>query len=255
MSKIKIIRSWWGNDKDKFLEIPNVPLFIHEVVYVWGKDNYKILSKRGYTCYLMEDDEFDNDTVYGKKLQVLDKALKHWREVLMLDWDCHILKPLDSKFDAMLRLKETQVPLYIHHKKPKEKLLEAIPKDHPSNIKLISKFLDLVELEIPKYNWPWDEGLVIPNFGCVYSSNINLGSDLIKIAKDNNIKGLVEEFAMWKYANCSMEEYIEKFLPNYVLGVSNQKLEYTNHTICKLQRKFNEYITNKINYKPYLEHV
>ena len=38
----------------------------------------------------MGDDNFSGSNVYGKKLQALDIALKHWGEVLMLDWDCFI---------------------------------------------------------------------------------------------------------------------------------------------------------------------
>ena len=36
----------------------------------------------------MEEDEFNGKSIYGKKLTVLNKALKEWGEVLMLDWDC-----------------------------------------------------------------------------------------------------------------------------------------------------------------------
>ena len=109
--------------------------------------------------------------------------------------------------------------------------------------------------EVPKYHWKFEDSFIIPNFGCVYSRDKNYGNDLIKIAKKYNIKGLVEELSMWKYANCSLKEYIKQFQPNYVLGVSDSKLIEQKNTIQIIQRQFNNYLKTQINYKPYLEHV
>ena len=50
MSNIKIIRTWWGNDSDKWADIPKVPLYPNEVVYVWGDKNKEKLEARGYVC-------------------------------------------------------------------------------------------------------------------------------------------------------------------------------------------------------------
>ena len=259
-SKIKIVRTWWGDYEDKWADVPKIPLYDNEIVYVWGDENKEKLEKRGYVCISMGDDDFSGSNVYGKKLQALDIALKHWGEVLMLDWDCFILKPLDDEFYKLLQSKKTQVPLYAHYKEPMFALLEAIPDDHPilqtdeSYFHLIDN-LSTLENQIQHYHWKWDEALVIPNFGCVYSRDKNFGADLIKIAQENDIKGLVEEFAMWKYANCSMEEYIKRFHPDYVLGVSDDKLKSKEYTIQKIQLFFNNYIKEKINYKHYLDHV
>ena len=259
-SNIKIIRTWWGFYEDKWADVPKVPLYDNEVVYVWGEKNKEKLEERGYACIAMGDNDFSGSNVYGKKLQALDIALKHWGEVLMLDWDCFILKPLDDEFVKLLRSKPIQVPLYAHYKEPMYALLEAIPDNHPilqtdeSYFHLIDN-LSTLESQIQHYHWKWDEALVIPNFGCVYSRDKNFGADLIKIAKENNIKGLVEEFAMWKYANCNMKEYIKRFHPDYVLGVSDDKVKSRDYTIQEIQLFFNNYIKEKINYKPYLEHV
>ena len=168
--------------------------------------------------------------------------------------------PLDEEFYNLLKEKETQVPLYAHYKEPMFALLEAIPDDHPilqtdeTYFELIDQ-LSTLENQIQHYHWKWDDALVIPNFGCVYSRDENFGADLIKIAKENNIKGLVEEFAMWKYANCSMEEYIKRFHPSYVLGVSDDKVKDRDSTIQEIQLFFNDYIKEKINFKHYLDHV
>ena len=265
MSKLKIIRAWWGNFEDKWKDVPKIPLYPeYEIVYVWGKEHYNEFVSRGYECVYMEEEGIFNNwwEVYGKKLLVLDKALEQWDEVLLLDWDCYILRPLDKTFFKFLELKPIQVPLYSHYKTPKKALLEAIPQNHPLRQKeesynYLIQNLDLIESHIQHYHWKWDDGLVIPNFGCVYSRNKNLGKDLIKISQENNIQGLVEEFAMWKYANCTLEEYISKYLPNYVLGVSDLKLKdkRLNLNIHNIQRKFNEFLKTQINYKIFLEHV
>ena len=170
------------------------------------------------------------------------------------------VKNADKDFYNLLRQKETQIPLYAHYKEPMFALLEAIPDNHPilhydeTYFSLIDD-LSTLESQIQHYHWVWQDALIIPNFGCVYSRDINLGKDLLKIVKENDIKGLVEEFAMWKYANCSQEEYIKEYQPDYILGVSDEELKYQNYTISLTQKRFNEYIKNKINYKPYLEHV
>jgi hypothetical protein len=52
-----------------------------------------------------------------------------------------------------------------------------------------------------------------------------------------------------------MEEYIENFLPTYVLGVSEIKIVRQQFDIEIIQQEFNNYIKSEINYKPYLEHV
>lgn len=262
MSNIKIIRSWWGNNQELMQkDIPKIPLYDNEVVYVWGDKNKEELESRGYTCISMSSQEFKGGNIFGRKLIVLDLALKHWGEVLMLDWDCFILKPLDEDFYNLLKQKETQIPLYAHYKEPMAALLDAIPENHPilqndeSYYYLIDN-LSTLENQIQHYHWKWGDGLVIPNFGCVYSRDKNFGADLLKITRENDIKGLVEEFAMWKYANCTMEEYIEKYHPDYVLGVSYERLKPDDtKDINKIQTEFNDYIKNNINYKPYLEHV
>lgn len=274
MSNIKIIRTWWGNDPHKWVEVPRLPLYDNEIVYVWGNKNQEILEERGFACIAMEDNDFSGSNVYGKKLQALDIALKHWGEVLLLDWDCWLLKPLDETFYSYLKEKPIQIPLYAHYKEPKVALLNDIPNDHPilKDKKYYSDIVDMLstlEDQIQLYHWKWKDGLVIPNFGCVYSRDVNLGADLIEIAKKNNIKSLVEEFAMWKYANCSMEDYISKYHPKYTLGVSDKKLikpKYFNsngavkfeerfNNIKIVQSKFNNYIKQQLKMNLYYEHL
>ena len=201
----------------------------------------------------MKDDDYDLDNIYGKKLLVLDKALQDWGEVLMLDWDCYILKPLDKHFYNSLQSKPIQIPLYAHHKDSKRSLIETIPTDHPlNNIKEYSEHIyttiDNLDKELPKYSWEWNDGLIIPNFGCVYSRDINFGKELIKIGGPKTYDG-IELVGKDSIGNIDAELY------NYVLGVSEIKIVRQQFDIEIIQQEFNNYIKSEINYKPYLEHV
>ena len=60
---------------------------------------------------------------------------------------------------------------------------------------------------------------------------------------------------MWKYANCTLEKYIEQYHPDYVLGVSDDRLKDQEYNISIVQKEFNKEIKNKINLKQYFNHV
>ena len=60
---------------------------------------------------------------------------------------------------------------------------------------------------------------------------------------------------MWKYANCSMEEYINKYHPNYVLGVSDKIILEQKYNIQIIQSKLNEYLKTKLKLNLYYEHL
>ena len=247
---MKIIRVLWGNKINN--EIPKIPLLKNEVVYVWGKENNKMLLERGYETRLLDVSIFEDEyNHFGKKLYALNEALKEFNEVLLLDWDCYLLKPLDEHFYNSLKEKPIQIPLYIQHKNTKEAILEILPPNQ--SIKL-QKELDLLGKGFKKYAWEWEDGFVAPNFGFVYCRDINLGSNLLKIAQRENLQTVVDEFATLLYVNCSLNEYIKKYLPSVVRGSSNDKfiLDKKLHHLCK---KFNNYVDTQINLTPYFEHV
>ena len=105
-----------------------------------------------------------------------------------------------------------------------------------------------------KYGWEWEDGFVAPNFGFVYCRDVKLGAELLKIAQRENLQTVVDEFATLLYVNCSLDEYIKKYLPSVVRGSSNDKfiLDKRLHILCK---KFNDYVDTQIELKPYFEHV
>ena len=264
MSNIKIIRSLWGFRDHTYNEIPPMPLLQNEVVYVWGKENEAMLKERGFETRYVEEESSPFayeilELIYERKLIALDLALKEFGEVIMLDWDCHLLKPLDDDFMESLRQKPIQVPLYAQHKDCYNALYDAMPKNHPlfkdpTEINKVEDHLRIITKGFLKWNWEWDEGLISPNFSFVYSRDVTLGEKLIEIAVRDKMEGCVEEHAMLVYANCSMEEYIEKYHPTCLYGVSNKILE-SNTKIGRIQREFNYYIEKNLKMNIYYEHI
>ena len=263
MSTIKIIRSLWGYRDYTYNEIPPVPTHPNEVVYVWGKENEAMLKKRGFETRYVEEETspFAYDVlelIYERKLIALDLALKEFGEVLMLDWDCYVLRPLDESFFKQLRKNPVQVPLYIQHEDCYNVLYKSIPKDHflfniPEEQNQLENHLRIITKGFLKWHWKWENGLVSPNFGFVYSRDITLGEKLIKIAVDNDIEGCVEEHATFLYADCSLDEYIKTYQPTVCYGVSNRAL--TGSKISKIQKKFNDYMSTKLKMDIYCEHI
>ena len=261
---MKIIRSLWGYREHTFNEIPKFPLHPNEIVYVWGKENEAMLKKRGFETRYVEEEKSPFayeilELIYERKLIALDLALKEFGEVILLDWDCYILRPLDDNFYSELRKKPIQCPLYAQHPDCYDALYESIPKNHPSlnnsnESNKIENHLDIISRGFLKWNWKLGESLISPNFGFFYSRDITIGKKLIDIAVKNNIEGCVEEHAMFIYADCTLDKYIEKYHPTCLLGVSDEALNTTTR-IGKVQSNFNNYIKSKLKMNIYYEHI
>lgn len=251
-SKIKIIRAYWGDNINTKLEVPIIPLVNNQIVYVWGEDNEKFFKERGYETRLVtiqDPCKIDHTNYLIRKLIALDLALQEFDEVIFLDWDCYILRELDDNFYEYLNSKPIQCPLYAHCLDPYQCISEYYTSLEKNDIELKQQ----TSFYFKKYSWILDDMLIIPNFGCVYSRDKNLGKDLLNIALKNNLKGCVDEGAMFIYTNCSLEEYIEKYQPVFVQGVSDM-VTRSKYYISSIQRKFNEYLKTKLDFDPYLEH-
>jgi hypothetical protein len=253
-NNLKIIRTFWNlyeNDNKTIREIPTISTYDNQVVYVWGEDNQKILKDRGFDTRLVNDEvEINENNTLIRKLIALDLGLKEFGEVLMLDWDCYILRPLDDNFYEYLSSKPIQCPLYSHCLSPFESFIEL---DNTESKHWIS-FYKYVDEYIKKYNWKYNNMLVIPNFGFFYSRDITIGESLLNIAIEYKLKGLVDEIAMFIYSNCSLDDYVERYHPNVLNGVSDF-MTCSKYSISKPQREFNLYIKNKIDMDIYLEHM
>ena len=77
---------------------------------------------------------------------------------------------------------------------------------------------------------------------------------MVKIAIDHNMIGCGDENAMFVYANCTLEEYIERYTPKFMLGVSRKMYNKELH-ISRLQNEFNDYLASKLELDEYLEHM
>ena len=216
---MKIIRVLWGDKINH--EIPPFPLLENEVVYVWGEKNNQMLLDRGWKTRLLSNHTFEGEfNGFGKKIFALNQALEEFNEVLLLDWDCYLLKPLDDKFYNTLKEKPIQIPLYIQHKDTKDAILEILP---PNQSIQMQKELDIMGKGFKKYGWEWEDGYVAPNFGFVYCRDKDFGNELLKIAINNDLQTVVDEFATLLYVDCTLEEYIKKYLPSVLRGGSNEK--------------------------------
>jgi len=253
MKKIPIIRTLFGNSEKTKQEIPIFPVLNNEIVYVWGKDNEKFLKNRGYETRLQDVNSYphyiDMYSLLITKLISIDLALKEFGEIIFLDWDCYVLRNLDDDFYKYLEEKPIQCPLYSHYKEPFEAMYEASGYNSTE-----IKSYKVVDETVRLYNWKKDDMLVIPNFGFFYSRDKNIGKILTDIAIKHKLKGCVDEYAMFLYANCSVEEYIERYHPKVVRGVA-EEMTCNNFMLSRVQKKLNNYIDTKIKMNIYMKHM
>ena len=230
--KIKIIRVLWGGNVNH--EIPRIPLYPEqEVVYCFDYESFWFIQELGYEAKLVKDTKFDGKKGYnkfGRKLQAL---------------------PFDKNFYDSLKEKPIQIPLYIQHKDTKNAVLEMLVKDQSPS--LLRELEDL-EVGMNKYGWEWEEGVIAPNFGFVYCRDKSFGKKLVDIALEHNLNSVVDEFATLIYVDCTLEEYIEKYVPRVVKGRSDQMIIYDTR-IHKLSRKFSKWLDTKVDITNYFEHV
>lgn len=253
-TKVKIVRVFWGEDISQYPDLAPIPTYKNQIVYVWGRHNRDYLKKIGYEVYLMEDDPFPSEEKqYAKKLIVLDHAVNSFGEIMMLDWDCHILRPLDDVFYSYLSSKPIQCPLYCQHASTLDALYEVFG-DNQSEKNKFMDFAKMMEQEFNKYSWIYQDSLVSPNFGFFYTRDKSIGKKLLDIVEHNNIVGCIEEHAMWVYANCTLEEYLERYQPLFIQGVSDDRTDH-DFMISVVQRKLNAYIDDKLQMDLYLKHI
>lgn len=248
---IKIIRAFWGVDLKTRIEIPPIPIFPNQIVYVWGIDNEEFLKSRGFKTRLVEEPEYEihNTNWLIRKLIVIDLALKEFGEMIFLDWDCYILRELDDTFYSYLKEKPIQCPLYTHYINPMKSFMEYNTNPTDADI----EYYNEIEKNLFKYSWKLDDMMIIPNFGFFYSRDVTIGESLLKIARDNDVRGVVDETSLFIYINCTLDEYIVQYLPKVVRGVAEEMTD-TGFIISNVQKKLNKYIDTKVDMDIYLKH-
>ena len=253
-TEVKIVRTYWGESDKLRKEIPPIPIYTNQIVFVWGTSNESFLRSRGFDTFLMSDDIPESYRTYNgqfyRKLLALDKSLSMFDEVILLDWDCYILRELDANFYDFLREKPIQCPLYGQYEKVSESWREALVPENDDKVGWYS----VCDETFPKYTWKLDSTLVSPNFCFVYSRDKSLGRELIDIANKHELSGCIEEHAMFLYSNCSLDDYIERYQPRFIYGASDDG-SGSDFLVNRSQKLVNEYLSNYIEMDHYLKHV
>lgn len=193
---MQVIRSYWddNNSTDVWNQIPETPLY-NDVIYAFGEKNEERLQElrdRGYDVrHILQDLYNEQGNMYGRKLVALTLGLTDFEEVLMLDWDCVPVKPIDDKFMEYMAEKPVQVPLYMQ------------PNQNPYDC-----------------SYEFNGAYAQPNFGFVYSRDRDLGRQLLEHAVFYGLEGMIEEWAMYIYAvPTDIENYIGMYHPKVCFGV------------------------------------
>jgi hypothetical protein len=252
-SDIKIIRAYWGDSKKLRDEIPPLPIYDNQIVYVWGENNDKFLRDRGFETRIVTEEDpckIDHKNSLIRKLIAIKMSLEEFHEIMFIDWDCYILRELDDSFYKYISDKPTQIPLYAHLSNPIDGIEEFYVNRELEHV----EFKNETNKYILEYSWKCDDMCILPNFGFFYSREIHIGRELLRIALENDLKGCADEAAMFIYANCDLVEYIERYHPNFVNGVSDI-MTSTNFKISEIQKGFNNRIKEILNMDLYLEHM
>lgn len=253
--KIPIVRAYWGMSEHSFNEIFPIPVFNNEHVFVWGLDAYNQIISRGFKATLMSEWPTDpkystRESQYFHKLEVVAAAGEIFDEFIFLDWDSYLVKPIDDTFYDLLRQgNEVQVPIYAYPDKKGIGILDIM--FHPGNQRYfkdttvddgLASYLIGQEEQLRKHHWYHKGLLVSPNFNFCYSRRPGFGKELIEVAQRYEIKNCVEEHAMLRWANCTMNEYIEKYEPLVVRGAPDETrislpgFDYENDSVYKINR-------------------
>jgi hypothetical protein len=229
---IKVIRVVWGNFNTS--NLPTTPQF-NEVVYVWGKENRDSLKSLGYETILMSRDTMDYKFAHPNyqfmhKLIGIETAMKTHSKVLFLDWDCYIVKELDTDFFKSLENKTLLAPIYSYPKSEYQTIYDRADEWHELQSNLLNT-----------NSWDKDDMFIIPNAGFIYISDSTIASELVSLAKTNHLTTLIEEFTLHSYTNTTLDSYIESYHPTSLYGKSGNS-------------DINDYINSKLNMNIYFEH-
>ena len=260
---MKIVRALWGTQEHTWKEITS-PLFADEIVYVWGEENEKKLREMGHVTKLMHEGvtEPKYSTIYdhfAHKLDVFNEAEKDWGEFLFLDWDVQIVKALDERFWRLVRTKPLQCPVYGYPEEYEKKIWEHIEQNPQKKWvrELDPNTRDWVGVQntlLEKYNWKYENLQLVPNVCFFYSNNTGIPAELKKIYEGGEIKTCIEEFAMYVFADCSLEEFIERYEP-YVIRGREDDCYHFDLEEDDTMRRINRYIDTKIEKEIYLTHI
>lgn len=254
---IQIIRMFWGDvyamDNHYAKQIQRAKQDnLNEIVYVLGKENYKFIKNLGYNAVLVSEDNYNKDLSsnhtfidfknLNHKLWLFEKALQEYNEIIFLDWDCRLIKPLDENFYNLVKNGgELQVPLYIYPENSLDWMCETSSSED---------FFPALKKNVIKYSYNWKNHYIIPNTGFMYCRNKNINL----LAKSLNLKleTVPDEFSVFVYAqekNYSLLKYIQNIEPQVILGK-----EHGEDWWIKIQSEFDKFVNQFKNKDIYFEH-
>lgn len=260
---VKVVRALWGANKELWKEIPFSPEW-NETVYVWGEENEKRLSEMGYDTRLVNSGitKFEYSTIYdhfAHKLDTFILAEEEWGEFLFLDWDVKITKEIDDRFWELVRKKPLQCPVYGYPREYERKIWEHVAANpHKKWVQELDPntrdWVSVQNMQLEKYNWNWEDLQLVPNVCFFYSSYTGIPKKLLKIYETKSVKTCIEEFAVWIWANCSLEEFIEEHEP-YVIRGREDDLCHFDLEEDETMKRINAYINTLIEKEIYLKHL
>ena len=172
-------------------------------------------------------------------------------EYLFLDWDVGIVKDIDKQFYDIIRSgNNIQCPLYAYNKSYRGDILEYY-NERGTLTDEIDGFLKNHIDGLNKYNWDYSDLYVIPNFCFFYSNGNKIGTELYDIMMKYGLTTCIEEFAMWIYSDCSLDEYIEKYEPIVIRG---KERDINLPNMDTAFKTINNYVDTKLEKKIYLYH-
>jgi hypothetical protein len=258
---MKFIRTFWGDINGaggKYLsQMKSISHQLDEVVYVWGKENYDVISGLGFKCILVSEEPYDytlasnhillDHKSANHKLKCLDMAVRDYGEVLILDWDCYPVREIDDEFYSIMRKGfPLQLPLYVYPRKAIDLMIEKTTgQDINPFFHKLKKFINL-------HSYGFNDSFVIPNCGFMYCRNRFISSKLFDLSMEYELESVADEFAVMVYSELqgySLEDYITNLQPSTISGKFHD-----DEWWLESQIELNNYISNIKPTKLYFEH-
>lgn len=259
---MKIVRVLWGDPARFWQEIPERPIFGDEFVFVWGKSSADKLTEMGYRVIVMNDiqlthPEFStaNDQ-YAHKLLALSVAELMWDEYLFLDWDVKVVRPIDIKFWDLIRGRgPIQCPVYGYPFQYQQKFKSHVEEKGLELDPNIPAWIDSQQLNLIRHSWDYKQNHVLPCFCFFYSRGAKAATKLFDIYKSNRLVNCIEEFAMYCFAQCSLEDYIKQYEPVVIRGRENEYAHFDMPSCAETSPTINSMVDEYIKKEIYLMHI
>lgn len=261
--KPKFVRCLWGKENHKFFE-KNLSSYHNEcritksvddkfglenqIVIVWDEVNRKLMEELGYPYHYMGPSmDFTYSFNFYHKIMALIKAMEMFDEIIFLDWDCYIQKPLDENFYTLLKSGgDIQMPLYVYPKETLDRFRTIIPGGNEGQ----NYYNLLFYHTIRNGKWFFNEGILVPNAGFIYCRDKKFFKQLDTIQRTQGIISNIEEICAMIYFNKTidtMDEYLDKHEPKVCLGKDDEEMD--GH-----QLHLNQHTTSKLNKDIYFIH-